>query len=243
MANNTYPAEFIYDNISIQNNVIHTSYLNNVKKLLFVGSGCVYPKIVPQPIREDYLLTGPLEKTNESYAIAKIAGLKMCEAYNKQYGTDFISVMPCNVYGENDSYHLENAHVVPALIRKFHEAVENEKDNVEIWGTGKARREFIHVDDLADACVYLMSNYTSNDPINIGVGFDITIKDLANLIAEISKFKGKLIYDYSKPDGTPQKLLDSSKLISMGWKPKISLIEGLSGVYKAYKDNHLNYRK
>ena len=236
-ANSHYPAEFIHSNLSIQVNVIHNAYLYGVKKLLFLGSSCIYPKFAPQPMKEDYLLTGILEPTNESYAIAKIAGIKMCEAYNRQYGTNFISVMPTNLYGPNDNFDLENSHVLPALIRKFHEAKINGDPSVVIWGTGSPRREFLHVDDLADACLYLMQNYNDSELINIGVGKDQTIKELALLIQDVVGFEGKLVFDESKPDGTPRKLLDVSKLNSLGWKAKISLREGIEQTYRWYVEN------
>ena len=243
LANDTFPADFIYNNLMIQTNVIHSSYINNVDKLLFLGSGCIYPKILPQPIKEEYLLTGQLEKTNEAYAIAKIAGLKMCESYNKQFGTNYFSVMLCNIYGINDNYNVLDSHVVPALIRKFNEAVSNNSDKVTIWGSGEARREFMHVDDLANACVFLLENYHENSYVNVGYGKDISIMELAQLIAEISGFKGEIVLDRSKPDGTPKKLLDSSKLFSMGWRPNINLKNGLKQVFDDYKLNKDYYRK
>ncbi len=234
MANNTYPADFLYDNLAIQNNVIHQSYLNGVKKLLFLGSSCIYPKLAPQPIREDYLLTDLLESTNEPYAIAKIAGIKLCQAYNRQYGTQYISLMPTNLYGPNDNFDLQKSHVLPALIRKFHEARENGAETVEIWGTGSPLREFLHVDDLADASLFMMENYNGNDFFNVGVGKDISIKDLALLIRDIVDFRGELVFDISKPDGTPRKLLDVSKLTEIGWQAKIGLREGISATYEWY---------
>lgn len=236
VANNTYRAEFIYDNIMIQSNIIHSSYLNNVKKLLFLGSSCIYPKMAPQPLKEDYLLTGILESTNEPYAIAKIAGIKMCDAYRSQYGCNFIAVMPTNLYGPNDNYDLNNSHVLPALIRKFHTAKTQKLSSVEIWGTGTPMREFLHVDDLADACFTLMQNYNEPGLINIGVGEDISIKDLALLVKKIVNYEGELKFDTTKPDGTPRKLMDVSKLHSFGWKHKINLEEGISSVYKEVKD-------
>lgn len=236
VANNTYRAEFIYDNIMIQSNIIHSSYLNNVKKLLFLGSSCIYPKLAPQPLKEDYLLTGILESTNEPYAIAKIAGIKMCDAYRSQYGCNFIAVMPTNLYGPNDNYDLNNSHVLPALIRKFHTAKTQKLSSVEIWGTGTPKREFLHVDDLADACFTLMQNYNEPGLINIGVGEDISIKDLALLVKKIVNYEGELKFDTSKPDGTPRKLMDVSKLHSFGWKHKINLEEGITSVYKEVKD-------
>lgn len=237
LANKTYPAEFIYSNLSIEVNVIHAAYKYGVKKLLFLGSSCIYPRLAPQPMREDSLLTSPLEPTNEAYAIAKIAGLKMCRYYNQQYGTNFISVMPTNLYGPNDNYNLETSHVLPALIRKFHEAKVNNEPSVELWGTGSPRREFMFVDDLADAVVFLMGNCDYKDIgeiINIGVGKDITIKELAEMIKSTVGFEGKLKWDTSKPDGTPQKLLDVSRLNALGWKARYSLREGILNTYKAF---------
>jgi len=231
VANNTYRADFIYENIMIQSNVIHNSYLNKVKKIMFLGSSCIYPKLAPQPLKEEYLLTGILESTNEPYAIAKIAGIKMCDAYRAQYGCNFISVMPTNLYGPNDNYDLNNSHVLPALIRKFHTAKINNSPTVEIWGTGSPLREFLHADDLADACFYLMQNYNEPGLVNIGVGEDISIKDLALLIKKIVGYTGQLKFDTSKPDGTPRKLMDVSKLHSFGWKHKINLEEGIRSVY------------
>lgn len=233
-ANNTYRGEFLYDNLMIQNNVIHQSHVQGVKKLQFLGSSCIYPKMAPQPLKEEYLLTGLLEPTNEPYAIAKIAGIKMCEAYRSQYGSDFISVMPTNLYGPNDNYDLNNSHVLPALIRKFHEAKISNAEYVEIWGTGSPKREFLHVDDLAEACVYLMENYSEPALVNIGTGEDISIKELALLIKDIVGFQGELRFDTSKPDGTPRKLMDVSKLHSYGWKHKIGLREGITSVYEQY---------
>jgi len=237
MANKTYPADFIYSNIQIQNNVIHNAYLNKVEKLLFLGSSCIYPKLCPQPIKEDYLLTGPLESSNEAYAIAKIAGLKMCEFYNKQYGTNFISVMPTNLYGPNDNFDLENSHVLPAMIRKFHEAKINKAKEVTLWGTGKPKREFLHVDDLADACVFLMNKYDSSELINIGTGVDVSIKQLAEMIKGIVGFKGKIVWDKTKPDGTPRKLLNVTKLHNLGWKHKVLLEKGIKESYIWYLKN------
>ncbi len=234
LANSTYPAEFIYKNLAIQINVIHSSYIYGVRKLIFLGSSCIYPRDCPQPIKEEYLLSGYLEPTNEPYAIAKIAGIKMCQSYNRQYGTRFISVMPTNLYGPNDNFDLETSHVLPALIRKFHEAREKGEDEVVIWGSGTPRREFLHVDDLADACLFLMNNYNGDEIINIGVGRDLTIKELAEMIGRITGFRGVLRFDTSKPDGTPQKLLDVSKLNSLGWKAKIELEDGISMTYKWY---------
>ncbi|MCW3085781.1 MAG: NAD-dependent epimerase/dehydratase [Bacteroidetes bacterium] len=236
VANNTYRADFIYENIMIQSNVIHHAYLNGVKKLMFLGSSCIYPKMAPQPLKEDYLLTGLLEPTNEPYAIAKIAGIKMCDAYRSQYGCNFISVMPTNLYGPNDNYDLKNSHVLPALIRKFHTAQKENAASVEIWGTGSPMREFLHADDLADACFYLMQNYNEPGLVNIGVGDDVSIKDLALLVKKIVGFEGGLTFDTTKPDGTPRKLMDVSKLHSFGWKHKINLEEGITSVYAEVKD-------
>lgn len=230
-ANNIYPAEFIFQNLQIQNNIINNAYLNKTKKLLFLGSSCIYPRDCAQPIKEEYLLTGPLEKTNEAYAIAKIAGIKMCESYNKQYGTKFISVMPTNLYGPNDNFDLESSHVLPALLRKFHDAKLENKKEVVMWGTGSPMREFLHVDDLADACIHLMNNYEGNEIINIGTGEDIAIKNLSLLIKETVGYDGEIINDTTKPDGTPRKLLDVSKLHSLGWHHKVSLEEGLKKTY------------
>ncbi len=234
VANNTYRAEFLYDNLQLQNNVIHYSYVNGVKKLMFLGSSCIYPKLAEQPLKEDYLLTGVLEPTNEPYAIAKIAGIKMCESYRAQYGCNFISVMPTNLYGYNDNYHPQNSHVLPALIRKFHEAKVEGKSEVEIWGTGSPLREFLFSDDLADACFFLMQNYDEQQFINIGVGHDISIKDLALLVKKIVGFEGELAFNTSKPDGTPRKLMDVSKLHSLGWKHKIELAEGIEMAYEDF---------
>jgi GDP-L-fucose synthase len=235
VANNTYRGEFLYDNLMIQNNVIHQAWVNGVKKLLFLGSSCIYPKLAPQPLKEDYLLTGPLEYTNEPYAIAKIAGIKLCDAYRAQYGCNFISVMPTNLYGPNDNYDLQNSHVLPALIRKFHEAKINGASSVTIWGTGKPRREFLHADDLADACVFLMRHYNEPGLVNIGTGEDLEIGELAQMIRGIVGYEGEIIHDLSKPDGTPRKLMDVSKLHSFGWKHRISLEEGIRRVYSEYK--------
>lgn len=238
LANNTYPAEFIYENLMIEANIIHASYRYGVKKLLFLGSSCIYPKLAPQPLKEKYLLTGPLEETNEAYAVAKIAGIRLCKHYNQQYGTNFISVMPTNLYGPNDNFDLETSHVMPALIRKFHEAKVKNEPEVVIWGTGKPFREFLHVDDMADACVYLMENFNTDDIgefVNIGVGKDITIGELAELIKEIVEFEGAIRKDISKPDGTPQKLLDITKLSSLGWKAKILLKDGIEQTYEWYQ--------
>ncbi len=240
LANSTYPAEFIYDNLVIEANIIHAAYLYGVKKFLFLGSSCIYPKLVPQPLKEEYLLTGELEVTNEAYAIAKIAGIKLCKHYNQQYGTNFISVMPTNLYGPNDNFDLKTSHVMPALIRKFYEAKINKEPEVVVWGTGTPMREFMHVDDMADACVYLMENYNYDETrefINIGVGEDISIKELAELIKSITGYEGKIVYDTSKPDGTLRKLLDVTKLHSLGWKDKISLKDGIKRVFDEYQKN------
>lgn len=226
-ANNQYPATFIYENLMIQNNVIHAAYENQVKKLLFLGSSCIYPKMAPQPLKEEYLLTGALEPTNEAYAIAKIAGLKMCQFYKQQYGCNFISAMPTNLYGENDNFHLQNSHVLPALLRKFIEAKKNNQNEVSIWGSGAPMREFLYVDDLAEACLFLMENYNEKETVNIGTGEDITIKQLAETIQKMVGFEGNLVFDTSKPDGTPRKLLDVSKINTLGWKHKVNLDEGI----------------
>ncbi|MEM7102986.1 MAG: GDP-L-fucose synthase [Bacteroidota bacterium] len=236
LANNTYRAEFIYDNLMMESNVINAAYQSQVDKLLLLGSSCIYPKMAPQPLKEEYLLTGPLEITNEPYAIAKIAGIKLCEAYRDQYGCNFISVMPTNLYGPNDNYDLKTSHVLPALLRKFHEAKVNGDPSVIMWGTGSPKREFLHVDDLADACYYLMLNYDEAELVNIGTGEDIAIKDLALLIKEIVGYEGKIDHDLTKPDGTPRKLLDVSKLDNLGWKAAISLEEGITKVYHEVKE-------
>ncbi len=240
IANNVYRADFIYENLSIQNNVIYQSYLNKVKKLMFLGSSCIYPKMAPQPLKEDYLLTGPLEETNEPYAIAKIAGIKMCDAYRAQYGCDFISVMPTNLYGYNDNYHPQNSHVLPAMIRRFHEAKVEGKNEVVIWGSGRPKREFLFADDLAEACFFLMENYSEPDPINVGVGTDLTIKELAYLIKSIVGFEGEITFDFTKPDGTPRKLMDVTKLHAKGWKHKIELEEGIKLAYHDFLDKAEN---
>jgi len=236
LANNTYRGEFIYDNLMIQNNVIHAAYVHGVTKLMFLGSSCIYPKLAPQPLREDYLLTGLLEPTNEPYAIAKIAGIKLCDAYRAQYGSNFISVMPTNLYGPNDNYDLEKSHVLPALMRKFIEAKRANKPSVIIWGTGKPKREFLHVDDLADACYFLMQNYSEEGLVNIGTGTDVSILELAQLIKKTVGYEGKIEHDLSKPDGTPRKLMDTEKLKGLGWKPNITLEEGVKMVYEAVKE-------
>ncbi|HVA98449.1 MAG TPA: GDP-L-fucose synthase [Bacteroidia bacterium] len=234
-ANNTFRAEFLYDNLMIESNVIHQSYKYKVQKLLFLGSSCIYPKLAPQPLKEDYLLTGLLEQTNEPYAIAKIAGIKMCDAYRSQYGCNFISVMPTNLYGPNDNYDLNNSHVLPALLRKFHTAKMEQKPFVEIWGSGSPMREFLHVNDLANACFFLMNSYNEPGLVNIGTGTDISIKDLALLIKKITNYEGELKWDSSKPDGTPRKLMDVSKLHKLGWKHQIDLETGIKSVYEDVK--------
>lgn len=236
VANNTYRADFIYENMMIQSNVIHQAYLNGVKKLLFLGSSCIYPKLAPQPLKEEYLLTGLLEPTNEPYAIAKIAGIKMCDAYREQYGCNFISVMPTNLYGPNDNYDLNNSHVLPALLRKFITAKNNGDAAVTIWGTGSPLREFLHADDLAEACLFLMETHNESGIVNIGVGEDISILDLAKMVKQIVGFEGDIITDTTKPDGTPRKLMDVSKLTNLGWKASISLEEGINKVYQEIKD-------
>lgn len=236
-ANKTYPAQFIYDNIMIQTNIINSSYKHNVKKLLFLGSSCIYPKMCPQPINEEYLLTGALEETNDAYAIAKIAGIKMCQAYNKQYNTNFISCMPTNLYGPNDNFDLQNSHVLPALIRKFYDAKIQNLPSVTIWGTGKPFREFLHVDDLAKAVIFLMQNYNNSEIVNIGTGSDITIKDLAILIKKIVQYDDQIIFDTNAPDGTPKKLLDVTRINSLGWKAQISLEDGIKSTLDWYKKN------
>ena len=233
-ANDTYPAEFLRDNLVIQSNIIHSAWQSGVKKLLFLGSSCIYPKLAPQPMAEDSLLTGELEPTNEWYAIAKIAGIKMCQAYRKQYGFDAISAMPTNLYGPGDNFDLENSHVLPALIRKFHEAKLSGAESVSIWGSGTPRREFLHVDDLADACVHLMENYSSPEIVNIGWGEDVSILELAELVQELVGFVGRIELDSDKPDGTPRKLLDTSKLSALGWKPSIDLRSGIESTYQWY---------
>lgn len=236
VANNTFRAAFIYENIMIQSNVIHHAYLNNVKKLMFLGSSCIYPKLAPQPLKEEYLLTGLLEPSNEPYAIAKIAGVKMCDAYRSQYGCNFISVMPTNLYGPNDNYDLNNSHVLPALLRKFHEAKKNNMPEVIVWGTGTPLREFLHADDMADACFYLMQHYNDEGLVNIGVGEDISIRDLAVLVKKITGYNGNIVFDSTKPDGTPRKLMDVSKLHGLGWKATIGLEEGIASVYASMKE-------
>jgi GDP-L-fucose synthase len=238
LANSTYPADFIYENLQIQNNVIGMAKKYEVKKLMFLGSSCIYPKMCPQPIKEEYLLSGYLEETNEAYALAKISGLKMCQFFNKQYGTKFISVMPTNLYGPYDNFHPENSHVMPALIRRFHEAKVNEAKEVVVWGSGAPLREFLYSEDMADACIYLMETYEGNDFFNIGTGKEITIKDLAELIKDIVGYEGKIVWDSSKPDGTPRKLLDVSRLKKTGWTYKIELKDGIEKAYKWYLESY-----
>lgn len=238
-ANNTFRAEFLYDNLMIEANIIHAAHLNGVKKLMFLGSSCIYPKMAPQPLKEEYLLTGPLEQTNEPYAIAKIAGIKLCESYRDQYDSNFISVMPTNLYGYNDNYDLQNSHVLPALIRKIHEAKDNGAPTVTVWGTGSPKREFLFADDLAAACVYLMDNYNGRELVNIGTGEDISIKDLALLIKDVIGYEGELEFDTSKPDGTPRKLMDVGKLHSLGFKHKIELREGIALAYADFKEKYV----
>lgn len=233
-ANNVYRAEFLYDNLMIQNNLIHYAYENKVEKLLFLGSSCIYPKLAPQPLKEDYLLSGLLEPTNEPYAIAKITGIKMCEAYRDQYGCNFISAMPTNLYGPNDNYHPENSHVLPALIRKFHEAKQNNASEVVVWGDGSPMREFLYADDLANALVYLMLNYNEKQFVNVGYGSDVTIKELAETVKDIVGFTGKMVFDISKPNGTPRKLMDSNRLFQTGWKPQVALKEGIELAYQDF---------
>lgn len=237
VANNEFPADFIRDNLMIQTNVIDASYRNQVKKLLFLGSTCIYPKLAPQPLKEEYLLTGPLEPTNDAYALAKIAGIKMCQSYNKQYGTNYISAMPTNLYGENDNFDLQSSHVMPALIRKFHEAKLSNQSSVEVWGTGTPKREFLYSDDLADACVYLMNHYNEDEIINIGVGEDVSIKELAETVQHVVGFKGELKFDTTKPDGTPRKLVDTTKINQLGWKANVELEDGIRKAYDWFLNN------
>ena len=241
LANNTYRADFLYENLQIQNNVIHESYRNGVTKLLFLGSSCIYPKLAPQPLREESLLTGELEPTNEPYAIAKIAGIKMCESYRRQYGCHFISVMPTNLYGPNDNYDLQGSHVLPALIRKFHEAKINGQPTVEVWGSGSPRREFLHADDLGAACLYLMKNYDQESFVNIGTGTDITIKELAEMVGKVVGFEGSIQWNTDKPDGTPRKLMDVSKLHTMGWHHTINLADGIAKTYQDFLSKMTDY--
>jgi GDP-L-fucose synthase len=237
VANNTYRADFLYENLAIQNNVIHAAYVNQVTKLMFLGSSCIYPKLAPQPLKESYLLTGLLEPTNEPYAIAKIAGIKMCEAYRAQYGCNFISVMPTNLYGPNDNYDLQNSHVLPAMIRKFHEAKERGDQSMELWGTGSPMREFLYADDLAEACMFLMETYNDAELVNIGTGVDVTIKELAETVQRIVGFTGTIKWDTSRPDGTPRKLMDVNKLHGLGWKHHIELADGIQLAYQDFLAN------
>ena len=241
-ANDTYPAEFIRDNLVIQNNLIHAAWKSGIKKLLFLGSSCIYPKLANQPMAENSLLTGPLEPTNEWYAIAKIAGIKMCQAYRKQYGFDAISVMPTNLYGPSDNFDLANSHVLPALMRKFHEGRVSGAASVEVWGSGTPRREFLHVNDLADACIYLMNNYSSSEIVNIGWGEDVSILELAQMIKDVVGYEGEIVFDSSKPDGTPRKLLDTSRMQALGWTPSISLIDGLKETYDWFQQSGSHVR-
>lgn len=234
-ANAAYPAQFAWENLQIQNNVIHSAWENGAKKLLFLGSSCIYPRLCPQPIREEYLLTGPLEPSNEPYALAKIAGIRMCAAYRRQYGFDAISVMPCNLYGPGDNYHPENSHVIPAMIRRFHEAMRQGLDEVRIWGSGAPLREFLHVDDMAEACVFLLERYSGEQHVNVGSGRELSILDLARLVARIAGYTGRILTDPSRPDGTPRKLMDSSRLFGLGWRPRISLEAGLAAVWDDYR--------
>lgn len=237
LANDTYPAEFIYSNLQIQNNIIDSAYRSGVNKLLFLGSSCIYPRDAVQPIKEDYLLTGPLEATNQWYAVAKIAGIKMCQAYRRQYGFNAISVMPTNMYGPGDNFDLNSSHVLPALIRKFHEANLAGEAQVKVWGTGKPRREFLHADDLADACLYLMNNYNDEQHINVGIGHDISIRELAELVRDVIGYGGEIMWDNTKPDGTPRKLLDISRIQALGWRAQIALDDGIRSTYEWYKNS------
>ena len=238
-ANSTYPADFILENLLIECNIIKSAYTHNVKKLMFLGSSCIYPKMCPQPIKEEYLLTGPLEPTNEAYALAKISGLKMCQYFNQQYGTNFISVMPTNLYGPNDNFDLETSHVLPALMRKIYDGKINGKKSVELWGTGKPLREFLHVDDMADACVFLMESYNGNEFLNVGTGKDLSIKELSEMLRDVIGYKGELVFNPEKPDGTPKKLLDVTKLEGLGWKAKIELYQGIKQTYEWFLDNQV----
>ena len=241
MANDTYPADFIYDNLIIESNIIHASHVVGVKKLLFLGSSCIYPKMAPQPLKEDYLLSGPLEPTNEWYAIAKIAGIKLCQAYRRQYGADFISAMPTNLYGPGDNFDLKKSHVIPAMLRKMHEAKSNGSDEMTLWGTGTPRREFLHVEDLADGLLFLMDRYSDESHVNVGVGEDLTIRDLAGMIRNVVGFEGRLVFDTDKPDGTPRKLLDTSVINAMGWRANTELSSGLQDTYRWFLENQ-DYR-
>ena len=242
LANDTYPADFIYDNLMMEANVIHASYQNDVKKLLALGSTCIYPKMAAQPLKEEYLLSGPLEPTNEWYAVAKIAGIKMCQAFQRQHGRKFIAAMPTNLYGPGDNFDLENSHVLPAMIRKFYEAKLNQRPSVTLWGTGKALREFLHVDDLAEACLFLLQQYNDPEIVNIGVGKDLSIADLADIVRDVVGFEGEIVYDASKPDGTPRKLVDTSKINGLGWQAKTGLAEGVENTYRWFLDNVGNLR-
>lgn len=242
VANNSLPASFIYENLQIQNNIIHSSHLNGVKKLLFLGSSCIYPRLAPQPMRESDLLTGPLESTNEWYAIAKIAGIKMCQAYRRQYGHDYISAMPTNMYGPNDNFDLQSSHVIPALIRKFHEGKSSNAPRVVCWGTGSPRREFLYSEDLARACVFLMQNYSEEQFINVGYGTDVSIRELAETIKRVTGFGGEIVWDTTKPDGTPRKLMDNSRLAALGWKPQVRLEEGLRMAYDSFLRGEVTHR-
>jgi len=242
LANDTYPADFIYDNLMMEANVIHASYQNDVKKLLALGSTCIYPKMAPQPLKEEYLLSGPLESTNEWYAVAKIAGIKLCQAFQRQHGCNFIAAMPTNLYGPGDNFDLETSHVLPAMIRKFHEARLNQSPTVTLWGTGKALREFLYVDDLADACLFLLREYSDPEIINIGVGKDLSIAELAGMVRDVVGFEGEIVYDASKPDGTPRKLVDTSKINGLGWQAKTALPEGIENTYRWFLDNVQNLR-
>jgi GDP-L-fucose synthase len=241
LANNTYRADFLYENLMIESNVIHHSYLNHVKKLLFLGSSCIYPKMAPQPLKEEYLLTGELEVTNEAYAVAKIAGIKMCQYYREQFGCNFISAMPTNLYGQNDNYDLKGSHVLPALLLKFHQAKKTNSDTVTVWGTGSPKREFMHVDDLASACLFLMVTYEQKEFINVGIGQDISIKELAELISEIVGYHGTIVWDLSKPDGTPRKLMDIAKLKRLGWEHRISLKQGIEEIYALERKTNASF--
>lgn len=238
IANNTYRADFLYDNLIMECNIIHSAYVTGVKKLMFLGSSCIYPKLAPQPLKEEYLLTGPLEYTNEPYAVAKIAGIKLCENYRDQYGCNFISVMPTNLYGTGDNYHPTNSHVLPAMIRRFHEAKLNGEKTVTIWGTGNPKREFLYAEDLAEACLFLMENYNEKELINVGTGEDLSIAELANLVKNVIGFDGELVFDTSKPDGTPRKLMDVSKLHNLGWKHRTALADGILLAYRDFTDKH-----
>jgi GDP-L-fucose synthase len=240
LANDSYPADFLFDNLVIETNVIQAAHLANVEQLVFLGSSCIYPKFAPQPIKEDALLTGPLEPTNEWYAVAKIAGIKLCQAYRRQYGRRYISIMPCNLYGLNDNFDLSTSHVLPALIRKFHAAKATGKTEVVVWGTGTPMREFLYVDDLADAVVFLMDRYDGSEPINCGAGSDVSIRQLAETVGRVTGFEGKLVFDTSKPDGTPRKLMDSSRLAALGWRPKIGLEEGIREVYRWFAQTQIS---